>query len=180
MNKFAKGSLAAGAGLVLLLGGAGTLAYWNTDIELTGGGVSAGTLELTADTEQLIKAGPVTLAPGDEQTFSAELNLLAEGEGIQGTVALDETSILYYNAEGVETPDLAEKYDVEITLAEEPEGGLSASGDTLVFTQPGEYTIDVEVTIALPYGDSVDNSTQGSSVNFEKVSFVATQTPVEN
>ena len=50
MNKFAKGSLAAGAGLVLLLGGAGTLAYWNDSAELEGGTIEAGSMTFSADT----------------------------------------------------------------------------------------------------------------------------------
>lgn len=179
MNKFAKGSLAAGAGLVLLLGGAGTLAYWNSDVELTGGEVNAGTLALTANTEVLEKAGPVQLVPGDQQTFTAELSLLAEGDNIQGTVALDESTVHYFDAEGVEAPSLADSYDVNISLAEKPHDGISADGDTIVFTEEGEYTIDVDVTVSLPYGKSVDNSTKGSTVDLEKLSFVATQTPAD-
>ncbi|QTV79202.1 SipW-dependent-type signal peptide-containing protein [Microbacterium sp. NIBRBAC000506063] len=37
MNRFAKGAVAAGAGLVLLLGGAGSLAHWNAQDALDGG-----------------------------------------------------------------------------------------------------------------------------------------------
>lgn len=177
MNKFAKGSLAAGAGLVLLLGGAGTLAYWNSEIDLAGGEVSNGSLELTADTTALGKAGPVALVPGDVQTFSTELTLLAEGDNIQGTVELADETIRYFDAEGVETPALADNYDVEIALAETPAEGISAEEGTIVFTQAGKYTLDVDVTVSLPYGTAVDNSTQGASIDLENVSFVATQTP---
>src|SRR5699024_1312147 len=53
MNKFAKGSVAAGAGLVLLLGGAGTLAYWNDSAELANGSIHAVNLKLEADNDLL-------------------------------------------------------------------------------------------------------------------------------
>lgn len=177
MNKFAKGSLAAGAGIVLLLGGAGTLAYWNSEIELTGGTINAGTLLLTADTEEFAQAGPLALVPGDEQTFTAELTLVAEGDNIQGTVSLDEQTVTFYDADGAADPSLAPKFLIDVDLSEVPAEGIRTEGETLVFTQPGEYTVNAEVTVALPYGEAVDNSTQGATVDLANVSFVATQTP---
>ena len=47
MKKSTKGAVAAGAAAVLLLGGAGTLAFWNADGTAEGGTLTAGTLELT-------------------------------------------------------------------------------------------------------------------------------------
>ena len=179
MNKFAKGSLAAGAGIVLLLGGAGTLAYWSSDIELTGGKINAGTLQLTADTTEFAQAGPVALVPGDVRTFTAELTLLAEGDNIEGTVALNEQTVTFLNADGVADPSLAPKFDIDVDLTEVAAEGISANGETLVFTQAGTYTIDAEVTVSLPYGTAVDNTTQGATVDLENVSFVATQTPAQ-
>src|SRR5699024_4692180 len=92
MNKFAKGSVAAGAGLVLLLGGAGTLAYWNDSAELANGSINAGTLTLEADNDLLaasIAEQPALWVPGDEHTFSTELTLAAEGDNISGDLQLD-------------------------------------------------------------------------------------------
>jgi len=50
MNKTIKGSLAAGAAAVLLLGGAGSLAYWTDAADIDGGTITAGTLTLDAGT----------------------------------------------------------------------------------------------------------------------------------
>ncbi|MBO9577865.1 MAG: alternate-type signal peptide domain-containing protein [Microbacteriaceae bacterium] len=46
MNKNAKASIAVGAGILLLLGGGGTLAVWNASDDISGGTVNAGTLDL--------------------------------------------------------------------------------------------------------------------------------------
>ena len=50
MNKTTKGSLAAGAAAVLLLGGAGSLAYWTDAASIDGGSITSGTLTLDAGT----------------------------------------------------------------------------------------------------------------------------------
>ncbi len=52
MNKNAKAAIAVGAGVVLLLGGGGTLALWNTSADLNAGTVESGTLKMAvgADT----------------------------------------------------------------------------------------------------------------------------------
>ena len=51
MNKNIKGAVAIAAGVVLLMGGAGSLAYWNdTQSVASAAGVNAGTLSATAGT----------------------------------------------------------------------------------------------------------------------------------
>ena len=185
MNKFAKGSLAAGAGLVLLLGGAGTLAYWNDSAELTGGTINAGTLELTATegtwTQGATPIGDIaqwTMVPGDELTYTADLGLLAQGDNIQGTVVLDESFVSI-------TPAAADQIDVSFNV---PEGaslpaGVTYGDETFTFTQPSGDTaveIPIEVTVSFPYDeDAEQNDSQGAVVELEKISFVATQTPAD-
>jgi len=46
MNKNGKAGIAIGAGVLLLLGGGGTLAVWNAQTTVSGGTVYAGTLEI--------------------------------------------------------------------------------------------------------------------------------------
>lgn len=182
MNKFAKGSLAAGAGLVLLLGGAGTLAYWNDSADLTGGTINAGTLELTADEgtwaqgAEKIDATQWTMVPGDELTYTAELGLLAQGNNIRGTVVLDESFVSI-------TPEAADQIDVSFDM---PEGaalpdGVTYDDEVFTFTQPSgdaAVTIPVEVTVSFPFDEGAEqNSSQGAVVDLQKISFTATQTP---
>ena len=182
MNKFAKGSLAAGAGLVLLLGGAGTLAYWNDSAELTGGTINAGTLDLTAVEGTWAQgATPISdvsqwkLVPGDELTYTANLGLLAQGDNIQGTVTLDESF--------VEITGGDDQIDVSFDVAEGGTlpAGVTYADETFTFTQPtGESAVEIpiEVTVSFPFDTAAQqNASQGAVVNLETISFVATQTP---
>lgn len=182
MNKFAKGSLAAGAGIVLLMGGVGTLAYWNDEVGIQGGTVQAGSLDLDA--------APGTWAPeitswvpGDEATYTTTLQLTVEGDNIQGTVALDRDSLEFKNAKGEVIPELADEFDIEFAPVE---GSLPASQvvtydektETFSFDGAGAYAIPVEVTVAFPFETENDdpNQSQNTSVDLDKLSFTATQT----
>ena len=173
MNKFAKGSLAAGAGVVLLLGGAGTLAYWNDSAELTGGTVNAGELTLTP-VEGSGKWAPeiTTWVPGDESTYSQTLQLVATGDNIQGTIALDKDSVVI-------SKDDDNEFEVDFAPADELTAGLTYHEETQVISFDGEgtYEIPVEVTVALPYTDKEQNGSQNAKVSFEGATYTATQTP---
>ncbi len=48
MNRSTKGAIAAAAAAVLLLGGAGSLAYWSADGEVGGDTITSGSFTLTA------------------------------------------------------------------------------------------------------------------------------------
>ena len=50
MNKLVKGSIAAAAGISLLMGGAGSLALWNDSVTVNAGTVSSGTLDVSTGT----------------------------------------------------------------------------------------------------------------------------------
>lgn len=184
MNKFAKGSLAAGAGLVLLLGGAGTLAYWNDSAELTGGTINAGTLDLTATEGAWTQSGSAIediaqwqMVPGDELTYTADLGLLAQGDNIQGTVVLDESF--------VEITGGDDQIDVSFDVVDGATlpAGVTYADETFTFTQTsGEEAvgIPVEVTVSFPFDeDAEQNASKGAVVNLEKISFVATQIPTD-
>lgn len=47
MKKLTKGTIAAGVGVALLLGGGTTLAYWNDSVNMAGSTIQAGNLQLT-------------------------------------------------------------------------------------------------------------------------------------
>lgn len=174
MNKFAKGSLAAGAGVVLLLGGAGTLAYWNDTAELNGGTINAGKLDLDAAAgswdEEI-----TTWVPGDRATFTTDLVLETEGDDIQGTIALDEDSI---QISGDESGDFEIEFAPQGTL---PAGTEYDDAEQIIsFAGEGTTTIPVQVTVTFPFdADQAQNGSQGASVDLENVSFTATQTPAD-
>lgn len=183
MNKFAKGSVAAGAGLVLLLGGVGTLAYWNDNVGVQGGTVEAGSLDLHAE-EGSWAPEITTWVPGDESTYTTTLELTTKGDHIQGTVDLDRDSLVFLDAEGQETPELAKEFDIEFAPAETlpPSQALSydPNTETFAFSGAGAYAITVEVSVEMPFDEGTEqNQSQGASVNLDDLSFTATQTLAE-
>lgn len=175
MNKFAKGSIAAGAGVILLLGGAGSLAYWNDDANLGGGTISAGELSIDAS------AGAwspqiATWVPGDDSTYSTTLTVTAEGDSIQGTIELDLGSV------EITPPAVAGQFELALAAGagrSVPTGAalaFDADSETFTFDGPGVYQIPVELSVAFPYTSSEQNASQHAEVDLSAVSFIVTQT----
>lgn len=98
MNKTTKGSLAAGAAAVLLLGGAGSLAYWTDSATVNGGSVNSGFLTLDdgdCDDSWVYAAGSaspgatvVNFVPGDIVTKQCTFVIGAEGDNLAATPAI--------------------------------------------------------------------------------------------
>lgn len=182
MNKFAKGSIAATAGIVLLLGGVGSLAYWNDAVALDGVAVEAGVLKLDAVNADWADDANEAWVPGNKNEYTAQLQLTAEGKDIKGEIAIDGAS---YDVAAATAAGFA------ITLATDGVAKIAKNGgtptdvtteltfdeatDTFTFTEPGVYTIPVSVTIELPYGTVADNAAQGATIDFTTLAFTATQ-----
>jgi alternate signal-mediated exported protein len=82
MNKTTKGMLAAAAGGVLLLGGAGSLAYWNATVTVTGSPtINSGKLTLSEPVPGTCAAAPWTLdSVGGGGTFNPTTDYLVPGD----------------------------------------------------------------------------------------------------
>jgi alternate signal-mediated exported protein len=109
MNKLVKGAVATAAGVALLMGGAGTFAYWNDSVGITGGTITAGNLVVTDSapsngTWTVQKNGtgtanPVTniatftASPGDKFTYTKNVTITATGDNLTATLALGSGSI---------------------------------------------------------------------------------------
>jgi len=167
MNKFTKASIATGAGIVLLLGGAGTLAYWNDSAALTAGSttITAGTLTVTAGEESswtvasfngtdwnapatIADIGDFRMVPGDKVTFTTTADIVAEGDNLKARVSLDGGSL---------TGDLASLLVKEITVTGSNITATGTAGVYAVATGTTEATITV--TLTWPNGTAaVDNA----------------------
>jgi len=104
MNKLVKGSIAGAAGIALLLGGAGTLASWNSSVSDAGSAatITAGTLNVAPSTTAGVwsdQVGPIAdisayrIVPGAKLTYTKTFNVTATGNNLKGTVAVTEGSI---------------------------------------------------------------------------------------
>ena len=81
MNRSTKAALAAAAAAFLLLGGAGSLAYWNSTQTVAGGSIASGTLTLTQEAGQSCTAWTLDAA-GGSTTYTAGNTLVVPGDVI--------------------------------------------------------------------------------------------------
>ncbi|WP_456694628.1 alternate-type signal peptide domain-containing protein [Aeromicrobium sp. P5_D10] len=163
MKKSTKGVFAATAAGVLLLGGAGSLAYWSDSKDGDAGAIASGTLTLSAVTcDAAWKEGLATITtivPGDTITKECAATLTLTGDHIGATVALDPTSVA--------TVEAAFNGEVDITSTlTEPAAPI---------TDPGVH--DVTVTLSAAFaGAAATNDSQGVTQTLDGIELTATQT----
>lgn len=193
MNKFTKASIATGAGIVLLLGGAGTLAYWNDSATTSAGSITAGTLGITStaagtwydvssvatltDPEvQGTAINPATfhVVPGDTLVYVESFTVAATGDNLEATIAADPASIV----KGTWAGDLTASTALTI-------GGSTVS----TITQANNNaTVKVFVTLAFNFDSVVENpattetipvnnDSQSTVVDLSALAIVVTQVP---
>lgn len=159
MKRSTKGAIAAGAAAVLLLGGAGTLAFWTDSATVAGGDLRAGELTLSpvACGDWLEDGVPVEiLVPGDTITKDCTGTLTLVGDHIGATVELDDASVAAAEAAFNDAaPNESSEDAVDITAA------LTTGGGTVTESGP----VSVTITVDWPFGDAPDNDAQGVSTD---------------
>jgi alternate signal-mediated exported protein len=102
-----KGAVATAAGVVLLIGGGGTLAVWNVEQNAEAGTVAAGDLNLDAKTgvwtvatatgaEVIPDINAYRIVPGDTLTYTQTVDITLDGDNISANLTVA-------NAGGVNT-----------------------------------------------------------------------------
>jgi alternate signal-mediated exported protein len=181
MNKVTKGALATGAGVLLLLGGGGTLALWNTDEAITAGTVTAGQLDLTPDgvgawtvtnaaagvTDQAIAViGDYRAVPGDVLTFTQTVDVTLEGNNMEATLDITQGTVTdTFGGAVVVSP---------VTMKD-------SAGDPLPATLTASEA-DVKASATFRFSDAVlagtaGNNGTGDTYGFGNVKFVLEQVP---
>ncbi len=170
MNKITKGTIAAGAAVLLLLGTGGTLAYWNDSAALAGTSIQTGELTLAVAPGAAWDEDIDVWVPGDSDTFTATLVLTATGDHMKGVVAIDETSLTIPAGFSI---DLAADFD---ELEGESDVFVDNLDGTITFEgNVGTVEIPILVTATFPYGASVDNTSQDQTVDLSSIAFQVTQ-----
>ena len=177
MKKSTKGALAATAAGILLLGGAGSLAYWNDSATITGGSIASGTLSLTQETGQVCTdwtldsagsttytAGTTLVVPGDVITKDCDYTVNATGAHLTATLAMDAASITGSNdLSAALTPD------AQYTL-----GGTSvSSGQAITSADDGAV---LHATITVTFETTTSGLTaQGLTAGLNDIAVTLTQ-----
>lgn len=167
MNKLTKAGIATAAGIALLMGGAGTLAYWNDSANLTGGTITAGKLDITSvsgghwenSSGTTIDIASYKVVPGETLTYKANVNVQLEGDALQARLVLGSGSIA--------TPASATAADTALVAALGSSATLSASGTGISLVSGSTYDIANTVTV-IPVSASITfpkSSTAGAENN---------------
>jgi alternate signal-mediated exported protein len=183
MNKLIKGSIAGAAGIALLLGGAGTLAFWNDDAIITGATITAGNLDVApakvagATDGWKSSKGAITniasykIVPGDVLTYTQSFDVTAVGDNLKAVASLTPTAI---------TPaTTANTADVALAKQLQNSAVFTVNGATTTAVAPtgGAQTIVVTTTITFPNGTAVvDNAAKLGAVNLANFTVMLTQT----
>lgn len=182
MRRLTKAATATAGAAVLLLGGAGTVAYWTAQGTATGTALTSGNLSVTngtCDAWQYTAAdggGPATLiVPGDTVETTCTLTVTGQGDHLGVTATLDSTTAFDESNALVTalTPTLTTgSVEVDGTaVPTDPTEGVSIA-------TAGSHTITVTVTAEFPYGDATDpgNDTQDLSATLDNVVVNVVQT----
>ena len=172
MNKVTKGVVAAGMGATLLVGGAGTLAYWTEDATVNGGVINTGHLNLTNQvcTSWILDAAenaPTTytagdpIVPGDVLTRTCTYDIDAEGNHLRAEVDIDTPT---FDAAG---DDFGGTLTASVTA-------LEVDGDPLA-TEFTELNNTVSADIEVVFASTAGNTTQDLATVLEDLTITATQ-----
>ena len=165
MKKSTKGALAAAAAGTLLLGGAGTYAFWTDTATVDGGDIASGSITLSsvvcADDWTHSENDDVVefIVPGDSITKHCTGTLTLVGEHIGATVDLEAASVESLNG----------SLGSEVTA----EAVMTSPGATV--SSPGVHDVEIDINVAFP--DTVtSDSSQTSTASLDELTLTATQT----
>ncbi len=184
MNKMAKGALATGVGVALLLGGGGTLATWNASQAANAGTIASGELKMTAGTGNWasnMTAGPITVAsykmvPGEKLTYSQDLAVTLIGDRITANLKTTDAVAKAFGSEANITIEYSTNNGTSWTPA--------ASGVTAIPLQLNAGTHTVKARMVVDFANltagnataSMGQQTALSTVGFKLEQNVPTAT----
>ncbi|MBN9607378.1 MAG: alternate-type signal peptide domain-containing protein [Actinomycetales bacterium] len=204
MNKLVKASIATGAALLLLMGGAGSLAYWNSSAvagPASGSNtITAGTLSIAAansgtwtksfyNGSGTLVTGPsavttlssVRLVPGNRLVYTQNFTVTASGDDLYFTVASTAGAV---TAASTNPEDVALAAQVNasgttaFSVASITGGNVTPSttaGTYKLSSNSGTSTITVTWTVDFPFGASAVNTAKGGVISLSQGSITLTQ-----
>ena len=165
MNKSAKGALAAAAAGSLLLGGAGSYAFWTSSQTVDAGSLASGSITLTAVncptsfTHTETGTAVSLIVPGDTITKQCTGTLTLVGDHIGATVALDPASVA----------------SVSGTLGTEINATATMVSPAAHVTAAGVYPVTINIDVTFP-STVTSTTSENSTASLNTLNLVATQT----
>lgn len=179
MRKTTKGVLAAVAGGVLLLGGAGSLAYWTDSATLPAGSVNSGFMTLKAgacDANWVYANGSnaastvVHVVPGDQISKKCTFTIGASGDNLQFSPTIPPTVAI------TPTP-AAPTFMANVAATYALPGGPLAATDKLTQANNGNI-LTATIKVTFPYGTATSvnaNDTENITAALNDLTVTLTQ-----
>lgn len=189
MRTAVKAALAATAGGGLLLGGAGSLAYWNDATEVQPDTtITSGTLDLGAPTcdgwllnGTAFNPATKTIVPGDTLTRVCEFQISVTGDYVTANITA--------NAPTMTNSALEDELTFSATYEQDTDADDNSTGETTITPAAGAVpfeinddgdTLRVFFTVGFPFNASptaLDNDSEGGvTTQLNAITVTATQT----
>ncbi|MBD7996058.1 alternate-type signal peptide domain-containing protein [Arthrobacter sp. Sa2CUA1] len=167
MNKMAKGALATGVGVALLLGGGGTLAVWNQTANADAGTIASGDLNLVGEegfwtssvSGKIADISKYTVVPGETLTYTQNLDVTLVGDNLSADLTVTGDSV-----NGLEGADLFDPKNVTVSGVSLKKGGKD------VDTTLTESVEDIEASISFVFEADLRESTN-AKYDFRAIGF---------
>ena len=185
MRKTTKGAIAVGAGVALLLGGAGTMAAWQLTNTAASGSVTSGQFDLVSNTGATAKWGTATnattctpsvtdfpaggkLVPGDCVIYTQPVTVTASGNRLVATLTVT----------GIANTGVWTGLTANSVTTMDANPAVSGTGSPFTIT-PGTGTVSATgkvVTTVIFDPATTSNTGQNSTATLNGVSLVLKQT----
>ena len=178
MHATVKGALAAGTAGTLLLGGAGTLAYWNSTGSVGGGTINSGDLQLDASscttaawtvsntvegvTDAAFAVGTDEIVPGDVLKKTCNIAVTAIGANLRANLAVT-------NGATTGSTMSVGAYSVAGSFK------LAGADVTSITDANNGQNIVATITVTFPIGTTVDNTSKSKNIVLTDYTVTATQ-----
>lgn len=177
MKKVTKGVVAAGLGATLLVGGTGTLAYWNDSQTVTGGAINAGNLRIITDATNT-GCGAWTLdtgeapastynvgdpiVPGDVLTRTCNYTIVAVGNHLRATLGVSATN--FSGTDG--------DFGGMLTAAV---SGTAVDNTPVTSITDADHGKKLTTTVTVTFSSAATNTTKSLQTVLDSITVTATQ-----
>jgi alternate signal-mediated exported protein len=177
MKKATKGTLASAVGVLLFLGGAGTLAFWTDSQPIAGGAINSGHLKIVTDATNTgcgswkldsAESAPATytvgdpLVPGDTLTRDCSFTVKATGNHLRATVGI--TAVNFSGTDG----DFSGKLNASVSAVK-----IDGTPVTSFTEADNGGTLTASVTVTFDSGAL--NGTEDLATLLDSLTLTATQ-----
>ena len=177
MKNSIKGAIATGGAAVILLGGAGSLAYWNSTDAIAGGVINSGNLIIDAaacddadftveNSIEGVAAGTdfdvatQEIVPGDKLTKTCDVDIVAVGTNLRADLEV---------VEGTDTGALGDYVTVDPTFQ------IDGVDLTQITDDNSGDVVTATIVVDFPIGTEADNASKLKTLTIGDYTITATQ-----